>query len=161
MMLQRRSMLARALRLCAAAALPGAGATLSSCSEITAASAPDVRFAITGTRAGTVTENADGSATSDAANAATGSGAIVILGRMVTPSSCYTLTPVVNASASVLDAVIEARANGACAPGIMSTSYSLRIGGLRAGAYHLRVSHRIVGAFVASVPVLEKDLRVE
>jgi hypothetical protein len=108
-----------------------------------------------------VTENSGGSATADAANAATGSGAVVILGRMVTPAPCYVLTPAVNASASVLDVVIEARANGACLPGLVSTSYSLRIGGLRGGAYHLRVSHRIVGAFVASVPVLEKDLRVE
>lgn len=160
-MLQRRSVLARALRLCAFAALPGASAMISSCGDITASSAPDVRFEITGTRSGTVTENADGSATSDAANAATGSGAIVILGRMVTPASCYVLSPVVNASASMLDVVIEARANGQCTPGVMSTSYSLRIGGLRGGAYHLRVSHRVVGAFVASVPVLEKEIRVE
>jgi hypothetical protein len=161
MMQQHRSILARALRLCALAALPGASAMISSCSEITASSALDVRFEITGTRAGTVTENSDGSAIADAANAATGSGAVVILGRMVTPASCYVLSPVVNASASVLDVLIEARANGACLPGVMSTSYSLRIGGLRAGAYHLRVSHRIVGAFVASVPVLEKEIRVE
>jgi len=160
-MLQRRSVITRALRLCALAAFPVAGAMVSSCSEITAAAAPDVRFEITGTRAVTVTENSDGSATADAANAATGSGAVVILGRMVTPAACYSLAPVVNASASVLDVVIEARADGSCLPGLVSRSYSLRIGGLRQGAYHLRVSHRIVGAFVASVPVLEKDIRVE
>lgn len=140
-------------------------AATASCGGPTAPSSVDVRFAVTGETRVPTFDSGDANYVSDAASAAAGTGAIVVLGRMVLPTRCFVMTPSVMRLGATLDIVIDARASGAapCTSWMVARSYSLRVGSLARGTYHVRVVHQVAGVVGvgASTPVLVRDVSVE
>jgi hypothetical protein len=97
-----------------------------------------------------------------AANAASAPGVIVVLGRIVLPTQCYELTPDVVQSGGALEITITGRTGAeTCAASVVTRAYSLRIGSLHSGMYHVRVIHRVIGASPESSLVLERDVHVD
>jgi len=87
---------------------------------------------------------------------------IVIIGRIVLPSSCYDLTANVDQSGSALDVTISGRAGGEiCTGALVTRGYSLRIGSLHSGMHHVRVIHEVIGSNPESSLVLERDVLVD
>jgi hypothetical protein len=127
------------------------------CSDATSPSDPDVRFVVESQPSSPLA-----SASNSTASAAGGPGVVVVIGRTVLPSPCYTLSPRVQRTGQTLDLTVVAQSTVAsCFAVVTSQGYTLRVGSLAAGTYHVRMTHEIEGPITLRELVLEMDVRVD
>ena len=87
---------------------------------------------------------------------------VVVIGRILLPSSCYTLSPRAQRSGQTLDLGVIAQSNGgSCVAAVTTQGYTLRVGSLQSGTYHVRMTHEIAGAITLRELVLEMDVHVD
>lgn len=87
----------------------------------------------------------------EAITATATTGAIVVVGALRTPSACFELTPRVRRDGSAIIVIIVAReTTSGCGDGTALYEYSLRMGRLPPGDYHLTLSYAVVGASLES-----------
>lgn len=115
------------------------------CNPLTATDSVDLRFS-----SAIVTDPTQDSLIGVTASG--GAGVIVIAGTVPTQSACYVLTPDVERSGNRIVATIAAReSQSGCPAGSVLYSYTLRIGRLAAGEYHLTIVHDVRGAATTAV----------
>ena len=109
-----------------------------SCRSLTEPNAVDIRFSssiVAVPAADTQVEEITATGTT---------GAIVIVGRLKTPSACFALTPRVQRNGANIGATIGARPTTAtCDAGPVLYGYVLRIGRLPPGDYQLAISYDV------------------
>lgn len=128
----------------------------SACSDATTSADSNIRFVLDSGSAPLST------GANSTANAAGGPGVIVVSGRIVLPSPCFTLSPRVIETPGALELTILAQPSGdACVAVLTSRGYTLRVGSLASGVYHVRLTHDIEGPTPLRELVLEKDVRVD
>jgi len=128
------------------------------CTDVTATTnGPDIRFVVESSPSAPAS-----SSSNSTANAAGGPGVVVVIGRIVLPSPCYGLSPRVQRAGQTLEvAVVAQSVGGSCAGVVTTQGYTLRVGSLASGTYHLRLTHDIEGPIALRELVLEMDVNVE
>ena len=145
--------LRRVARVASLAAALGAIA----CSSATSPTQSDVRFVVESQPSTPIS-----SSNFSAANAAGGPGAVVVIGRVGLPTPCYSLSARLARSGYSLDLTVVATPTSAgCGSAATSQAYTLRVGSLSSGTYHVRLTHEREEAIVFRELVLEKDVPVE
>jgi len=130
---------------------------VSACSDSTSPENADVRFVLDSQGDAPATTSV-----SSTANAAGGPGVIVAIGRIVTPSPCFSLSPRVQKSGQSLDLAVVAQPTATgCISVLTSRGYTLRVGSLASGTYHVRLTHEIQGPSPLVELLIEKDVHVD
>lgn len=81
----------------------------------------------------------------EAITAAGTTGAIVVVGQFRTPTACYSLAPRVRRAGAFILAAVDVRATAdRCDAGQVVYGYTLRIGRLPPGDYHLQFVYEVV-----------------
>jgi hypothetical protein len=139
------------------AGLAAATFVLAGCSDVTTSSSePDVRFVLD-----SPTDAPVAAAANSTASAAGGPGVVVVIGRIVLPNGCYALSPRAERTGQSLELAVVAQPTGAtCVAVVTSRGYTLRVGSLPSGTYHVRLTHEIQGPPLIEL-VLEKDVHVD
>jgi len=108
------------------------------CRSLTEPNAVDIRFS------SYIVSVAPADSQAEAITATGTTGAIVIVGRLKTPSACFALTPRVQRTGASIVATIGAReTTTACDASPALYGYVLRIGGLPPGDYQLAISYDV------------------
>lgn len=116
-----------------ALALPFATA----CTSLTAADTVDIRFT------SSIVSGPSGEPIAESVTAAGGAGAIVVVGTVLTSSPCYALSPIVERDGQRIVATITASESLGCVAAPTAYTYTLRIGNLQAGDFHLTVNYDV------------------
>lgn len=131
--------------------------SLSACVDSTSPTSADVRFVLDSQN-----DSPSSASFNSTANAAGGPGVIVAIGRIVTPSPCFSLSPRVQQSGQSLDLAVVAQPTGTgCISVVTSRGYTLRVGSLASGTYHVRLTHEIQGPSPLVELLIEKDVHVD
>ena len=131
--------------------------SFAACSESTSPTNADVRFVLDSQN-----DSPAAASSNSTANAAGGPGVIVAIGRIVTPSPCFSLSARVQQSGQSLDLAVVAQPTATgCISVLTSRGYTLRVGSLASGVYHVRLTHEIQGASPLVELLIEKDVRVD
>lgn len=109
----------------------------SACTSLTAADALDVRFS------SSVIDAPVGQPIAENVTAAGGAGAIVVVGTVRMSSPCYALSPTVERDGQRIVATITASESPGCVAASTAYTYTLRIGNLQAGDYHLTLIYNV------------------